>query len=334
MRLAVICHGSTRAGLGHLFRARSFAKYSRNQTPTRVFAILEEGLENTFYDINDITGFHYDQTSVYTDVAEFKPDVIVFDMLEVESDLFEKLEQLQTLKVSISPIFNRMDQIDMRFLRSKYYEPIDSVETYGGLKYAIVNEYCKRVPLSTFKRNLSQDYLPIAISMGGSDAPNKTLKVIEKLSKFQHELMIWVVLGEGYSHSYTELVKTGKEGHQHEIILAKASKSTWDIMGNTVLTILAGGLTSVESVIAGIPSINIFERSEHMELMARELNDHGISLSTHLFSDESLDELLEKLDYLYFNRSELLNLRRKLQGVVDQKGPERVFKMIKKRFYF
>ncbi|MEM9859130.1 MAG: hypothetical protein AAF843_17355 [Bacteroidota bacterium] len=334
MRVAIICHGSVGAGLGHLFRSRTFAKYSRSQTVTRVFTIIESGLENIFYDLKDITKFHYDQSCVLSDVSNFKPDVIVFDMLEIEEPFFSKLEELSSLKVSISPIFNMMEHVEMRFLRSKYFEPIKNVETFGGLKYAIVNEYCKKVPLSTFKRNLSQDYLPIAVSMGGSDAPNKTLKVVEKLTQFPHELMIWVVLGEGYLHSYTKLVKAGKTGHQHEIILAKASKSTWDIMSNTALTILAGGLTSVESVIAGIPSINIFEKTEHMKLMAQELNDHGVVLNNHLFSNKSLDELLERLQHLYFNRSELLNLRQKLQGAIDQKGAERVFKIIKREFYF
>ncbi|MEM7110437.1 MAG: hypothetical protein AAF519_19570 [Bacteroidota bacterium] len=334
MRVAIICHGSVSAGLGHLFRSRTFANYSRGQTTTRIFAIIERGLENIFYTQKDITQFHYHQKSLFSNVSSFKPDIIVFDMLEIEEPLFYKLDGISALKVSISPIFNMMEHVEMRFLRSKYFEPIENVETFGGLKYAIVNEYCKKVPLSTFKRNLAQDYLPIAVSMGGSDAPNKTLKVVEKLTQFPHELMIWVVLGEGYSHSYTKLVQAGKSGHQHEIILAKASKSTWDIMSNTALTILAGGLTSVESVIAGIPSINIFEKPEHMKLMAQELNDHGVALNNHLFSDESLEELLERLHHFYFNRSELLKIRQKLQGTIDQKGAERVFKAVKRRFYF
>lgn len=331
MKVAVICSGSSKTGLGHLFRARSFVNYAKKKSNVKVFAIVEKGLETIFHDHAEITQILYSEETLTKKVLACKPDVIVFDLLFLTNSTFKKLKETGCLLVSISPIFDRMQGVDMLFVRSKYFTPINGVEIYGGLEYTIVNQYSQKISTSTFKRNLKKKHLPVAISMGGTDAPNKTLKVIKKLSTFPHSLTLWVALGEGYAHSYTEIVESIKKSYQHEIILAKASKSTWDIMGNAVLTILAGGLTTIESVIAGIPSINVFEKEEHIKLMPKELIDLDVTMNTSLLSDDSLDYILEKVNNYYFNREELLAKRNKMEGLIDKKGPERVFNAIKTR---
>ena len=68
---------------------------------------------------------------------------------------------------------------------------------------------------------------------------------------------------EGYNHSYQSLVDVINRNNRHEIILAKTNRSMWEILSNCNVAILAGGLMLVESIYAGLPSINIFEKEWH-----------------------------------------------------------------------
>ena len=223
-----------------------------------------------------------------------------------------------------------MGKTDLLFTRSKYTLPVKGVAVYGGLEYSIFNEACERIKTAEYKKNLNKKHLTISISMGGTDSPNKTLKILKALEDFPRELTLWVALGEGYSHSYNDLVSAIKSNHKHEIILAKANRSTWDILGNSVLAIFAGGLTTVEAVYSGLPSINIFEKKEHFEATARELFENGIIFDGYYYSDESLKKVCDKIDWIYDHREVLLEMREKSKSVLDKNGSMRVFRIIKK----
>jgi spore coat polysaccharide biosynthesis predicted glycosyltransferase SpsG len=332
MRIQIICRGSVKHGLGHLFRTRTFAKVARARYKTEIIAITEPQLEKIFYEFPDEVKYIRTDQECESLVRKFNPDILVFDLTEIDNEVFQSLKKYARLIVSISPIFSHTKEIDLLFTRTSYFEQVPGIKIYGGLEYSIFNEYCKKIPSYEYKKNLKKPRMPIAISMGGTDSPNKTLKIVRSLIHFPQELTLWVALGEGYSHSYNDLVDTIREGYSHEIIMAKASKSTWDILGNSVLAILAGGLTTVEAVYAGLPSINIFDQQKQMDATARELFQLNIAQNGHLFTDSSLKMMVQKINFYYFNRQELLRMRKKTRNLIDNKGSERVLKIIKNHF--
>ena len=305
MKIQILCRGSVKHGLGHLFRTRTFVKEAIVKNDVRIVAIVEKDLESIFWEVKDNTVFIRDEEKAVDIVKGYKPEVLIFDLTELTDSVFNRLKSYALLTVSISPVFNQTNTIDILFTRTKFNNKYDGVAVYGGLEYSIFNEYCTPINSTTYKRNLKRPHLPIAIAMGGTDSPNKTLKIIEAFVSFPYEITLWVALGEGYAHSYTNLVRAINKNKKHEIILAKANKSTWDILGNSVLAILAGGLTTVEAVYAGLPSINLFEKKEHFDATSKELFDLGVSVNGHFFSDKSIESMKEKIMYLYKNRNEL-----------------------------
>ena len=329
MKIQIICRGSVKHGLGHLFRTRTFFKEAIGKNEVQVIAIVEKELESVFWELRENTLFVRDEEKVVDLVKEYTPEVLIFDLTEITDFVFNEVKTFAKVTASISPVFNQINAIDILFTRTKFNNNYDNVITYGGLEYSIFNEYCTPINSITYKRNLKRPHLPIAISMGGTDSPNKTLKIIEALEDFPYEITLWVALGEGYAHSYTNLVRAINKNKKHEIILAKANKSTWDILGNSVLAILAGGLTTIEAVHAGLPSINIFEKKEHLEATSKELFEIGALINGHYFSEESIKQMKSKIMYLYKNRDELLKIRRKTKGAVDKNGSKRVLKILK-----
>ncbi len=334
MKIQIICRGSSLHGLGHLFRTRTFAKAIQGLATVEVVAIIEKNLDDIFFEIKHRVKICRTDEEILPVVEKFAPDILIFDLTVISDDIFNKLKEIPRLTASISPVFNRKDKIDILFTRSKYTEKIKNVIIYGGLEYSIFNEYCTRIPAAQYKKNLNKPHLPVAISMGGTDSPNKTLQIIKALSNFPHGLTMWVALGEGYAHSYNLLVNAVNKVKHHEIILAKANKSTWDILGNSVLAILAGGLTTIESVYAGLPTINIYEKEIHLKTTSKELLDIGVTLNAHIFSEKTVQKIPEYIEDLYFNREKLQTMRDKTKGVVDKKGALRVFKILKRHFYY
>jgi spore coat polysaccharide biosynthesis predicted glycosyltransferase SpsG len=132
-----------------------------------------------------------------------------------------------------------------------------------------------------------------------------------------------VLLGEGYQHSYQDLVDVSRKFDNHEVILAKTNRSMWRVMGNCALAILAGGLTTAEAVFAGLPTINIFEVEDHKNIML-DLINRGACIDGGLFSKSSIEKNVKLVEEMYVNRQILLKMRSLCNGIYDDKGGERI----------
>jgi spore coat polysaccharide biosynthesis predicted glycosyltransferase SpsG len=220
-----------------------------------------------------------------------------------------------------------MSRVDIMFSRGSTSPALDGVKVVSGLEYAIFSEQCVRIEDVYYERTLELSTLPIAVCMGGTDAANKTQRVIQELAGTASPYTIWVLLGEGYAHSYQALVDTVRADTRHEVILAKTNQSMWRVMANCALAILTGGLTTLEAIYAGLPTINLFEKEEHSRMM-QGLFDLGGCLNGGLFSDSSLRKMTETLESLGNDRDRLREMRKKTQGLLDKEGSKRVLRKL------
>jgi spore coat polysaccharide biosynthesis predicted glycosyltransferase SpsG len=252
--------------------------------------------------------------------------VVIFDLLEVTDGLMDALRNTTSL-VSLSPIFSHMDKVDFLFHRTKYHNHPFTPKTrlYKGLSYALIQEGCRRIPADLFKIQLCEDKMSIAISMGGADAANQTLKVIRKINQLKEDYVVWVMIGEGYKHSYDELIEESKKSH-HEIILAKTNSSMWKVLSLTSLLILPGGITTYEAAYAGLPTINIV-KNRKQRFLIQELLENNLCDEV---SDISSADLVKKIDYYYNNREDLVKMHSNSKGSIDGLGAHRICKILKK----
>ena len=334
LKILFICRGSAYDGIGHVIRSRTVARAMREVALVKLVVIGEAYVDNLLADrgLDHTTVTHDDQAMhIY---REFMPDVVIFDLLYLDETVFQAISQ-STITVGLSPIFNCLSRLDLLFHRTAIPDenwPINGTKPLirSGLEYAVVCEHCYRIPEDFYRQNLKIETLSVAISMGGTDAANKTLQVLNTIKQVPEKLFVWVLLGEGYMHSYQDLVDCMRRS-RHEIILAKANDSMWRILSMCSLAILAGGTTTYEAAYAGLPSINTLEAEEHFFLI-QELVEKGVCLCAGHTFPESLRILNDRIIHLNRNRHELLALHLRSKRLIDGLGAQRIIEVIQEYY--
>ena len=259
LNVLFICKGSERVGLGHVMRCRTVAAAMKTQAHIQVILVGSRRIGQSVLESH----VPYTVASADADcmdfVRAFEPDVAVFDLLEFDRACFDAIDE-KCMTVSISPIFDRLTRVDMIFSRAAFPEPPCADDGYlpvvkMGYEYVTIGEHCQKVAHDVYEKHLAMNPLSVAVSMGGADAPNRTLRILEAIKAIPEQLLIWVLLGEEYAHSYQQLVDCVWEDRRHEIILARTTDSMWRILHGCSLAILAGGITTYEAAYCGIPSI-------------------------------------------------------------------------------
>jgi spore coat polysaccharide biosynthesis predicted glycosyltransferase SpsG len=328
--MQIVTRGSVREGLGHLLRTRTFARQAQSAHEVEVIAIIEPELENVLAGLECPVRFVRNDAEVLPWLQAGAPDALVFDTTRFEAARMEEAAAAGFLLCSISPVFEHLARMDVIFTRTRRNEPLGDTRIFGGLHYAIFNDHCRTIDDVQYERNLASAELPIAVCMGGSDAANKTLRIVQALARLDVPTTIWVLLGEGYAHSYNTLVDAVRGDLRHEVILAKTSRSMWHILGNCALGLMAGGLTTIEAVHAGLPTLNLFDRPDHAGMLD-ELFTAGVCLDGGLMSNPSLDPAIETIRRLASQRDELRAMRARTRGLVDRQGATRVLRELEQQ---
>jgi len=331
MHITFIVKASTDIGYGHLIRSRSLANdingLLHKEDQIHFYVIGDEQLNNLLtkesypYSIFSSEKCFLSEISV-TDIG----NVVIFDLLSVSDELFERTLAAKW-HISISPIFSHLNHVDTLFHRSRYYDSdLDNVEIIKGLDYAIIQKGCRQIDAASYKRHLNEKRMSLAVSMGGGDAANKSLMVIEELNNLSQDFTVWVMLGEGYKHSYDALIGASKKSH-HEIILAKTNESMWHVLGLSSLLILPGGLTTYEAAYVGLPTLNIVEgRKQHT--LVKELLEAGVGAEVDGLIDGSL---VEKVSAFNQQRDALFDMHMQSKGLIDGLAGERIYEIILNR---
>lgn len=331
IRVALICRGSAQIGLGHVIRCRTVAAAMMGQADVHVVTLGNfEVCANLLTPLVPFTHAKSDRDALRI-TRRLRADVVVFDMLEFDPEVFEGLAG-EVTTVCLSPIFNLLDKVELAFTRaaSPIHEELMSrgrpVIRAGG-QYTTISPHCRRIETDGYRRGLAMEPLAVAISMGGADAPNHTLRMLEAIRHLDAGMLFWVMLGEGYSHSYQRLIDCVRADRRHEIILAKTNNSMWRILSGCSVAILAGGITTFEAAYAGIPSI-IALSNDRDRFLIRELIDAGACTCAGAPFDIALGNVASALAHLNQHRDELLAMHVRCKELLDNEGPQRVARAI------
>ena len=325
-----LCRGSIKDGLGHVTRSLAVAQELRLQADTLLVCIGDPFVERLLFNHPLDYKIVATQQAALELLRDYHPDIVVFDMLSIESGLFDIISR-EASTVSLSPVFNCLSQVDLLFHRTRYWADDWGGEHFkpvvrSGLEYAVVSNHCIQISSDVYRANLDYPYLSTAISMGGTDAANKTFRVLESIKDLPEKMVIWVMLGEGYAHSYQDLVDCVGNSN-HEIILAKSNDSMWRILSTCSLAILSGGTTTYEAVYAGLPSIN-FLGNKQSQFLIQELVDDGVVLPAGWDFEEGLAISRQLIGEIYHDRDRLWTMHQKSRGLMDGLGAQRVAKGI------
>lgn len=334
MRISFLCGGSTQDGLGHIIRSRSVARLASESMEVLMVAIGDNCLDNLLVDRGIKYRIVKDSSEAQELIGVFDPQVVVLDVLHLETGILRAFKESFML-VGLSPIFNHQEELDIIFARADLPERSNwarpGPELRVGLDYTVVGEHCHPISTAKFRENLEHEVLSVAVSMGGTDAGNKTLQILQAIKGVSAPLIVWVLIGEGYMHSFEDLMRCLSEDRRHEIILAKTNDSMWRNLSACSLAILAGGITTYEAVHVGLPSINTLETSSH-DFLIRDLVDRGVCMSAGYPLAKSLPAIVEVLNHTTGDRSELMAMHRKCKSLIDGRGAHRIVGEIR-RYY-
>lgn len=327
--IAFVARASLRDGLGHLVRTLSVAKEVMRDRPVKLF-LVGDGVGQHLVAESGVpwTACESDAGAA-ENVTRCRADVCVFDTLDFEDSAFSAAAE-RAVTVSLSPVFTRMEGCDHLVHRTERNDPAWAgfarmPEVHKGLGYAILPPNLKAIPTRIFHEQAAEARLAVAVSMGGADASNRTLRLLEMLGGAASDLVLYVALGDAYTHSYEQLLGCANSNRQ-EIILLKSNESMWRVLRNASLLVCAGGLTTYEAVHVGMPAINVLQRPEWAYLF-EELTERGACLTVKP-GPLGLDEAARLVIELSKDRQRLLAMHHAAKNIIPKGGAKRVAKLL------
>ena len=209
IRVLFLCRGSRQDGLGHVMRTRTVAMAMGRRASVEVVVVGDEWVDSLLAG----RGLNYlvlnDCDAALGVFHDYRPHVVVCDALEFPEEMLREFSS-SAMTVSLSPIFNGLGEVDVVFHRTKYHGGNWEFGEAGpqlrcGLGYTVLRDCCAKISDEQYQRALEQEVLSVAICMGGADSENKTLRLLQDFRSLPSKLLLWVLLGEGYAHSYANL---------------------------------------------------------------------------------------------------------------------------------
>lgn len=326
----IIARCSVAEGYGHFNRALSLYLELKKIGVGVKFALLGDLTPHDTYllDPPDWEHFETDRSAV-TFVQKFQARIVIFDCLTFDQEGFTSINEVANT-VSLSPVFDQLDRVNVIIHRSrvtpKEWQAFPRTQQiFGELDYSIVSPHVPRVSVEDFRSRIKESPLHLGVSMGGTDPKNDTSLVLEALGSFNRQIVTWVALGPGYKFSIDELVETA-ERSSSEIILLRSNESLWRIFRNVCLVITAGGITTYEAAMAGIPSVTIM-KDPQKSFLALELSK---SKATRILDQKTVlqGDLGKFLSGVLRDPETLLGMRNDSLGNKLSQGAKKVAELI------
>lgn len=323
LKVAIIAHAGIDIGVGHYFRTYNFVK--------KLITAYQE-VEFNYFLVSDLELPLPPETPVESSrlhsLDEIKLndfDIIFLDILCCTDLQIRKIRESCKLLVSLSPIFNHFEKVDILFTREQPKDIFSNLDhtpkTFVGRDYALLGPNAIRISAGHYESVLYQRKPSIGVCMGGTDPQNLTYKIIEILGQWNKTAIFWVALSDSYPHDINVLRSLISQDSKHEIVLATTYSSLWDVMSNCSLILLQGGVSTYEAIYAGLPSIN-FPKSPDSSFLLRsvEINSLGWAFD----SVEALKKG-EILDKIFSEKSKLMAMHIACKAYLDDNSPYRIF---------
>lgn len=323
--LVFVVRASVRDGLGHLVRSLCVLRELVQRAPVHLLLAGDASGSHLIDESNIPWTLCLSDDLAAGEVLRRRARVVVFDTLTFEDSAFDRLPKC-TIKVSLSPVFSQMGKMQHLFHRTVYEDPAWANEPtfpkiHKGLCYAVLPSWLKRVTLCHYREHVQEERLAVAVSMGGTDAPNRTLALLKLFGQCPARLVLFVALGDAYTHSYEELLATAAQNRQ-EIILLKSNESMWRVVRTVSLLVCAGGLTTYEAAFIGLPAINILQH-EAWAFLFEELAGAGACITLPPQPD-SLKSAVQMVADFASNRNALTKMHLASKGLLREGGGRRI----------
>ena len=295
-RILVRVDGDKTMGLGHVYNMLTVLNNLRNQEILIVMNSKKSlGKEKFLEYIYNIVTFR-SQEQLFKIIDNFKPDVILNDILNTELIYMKKLKKYARKIINFEDLGNGKKYADL-IINPIYYKKNPKKNEFFGSKYACVRDEFRLWQKKSCNTEVSQ----IVISFGGTDPKNNTLKILNLLYKIKNkEIKIKVIIGIGNNclNKIETLVKImKKDGFSVETI--KNSDFLAKHISESDFAIISNGRTSFEVASVKVPILAIAVNKRELDHSFVEKSKIGfISILNNKNDEKKVEKLILKmLDY-------------------------------------
>lgn len=259
MKIAFITEGGKDFGMGHVFRSLTIARDLGSRVDVKFFTSSEKVvLSKIKEDGFKVESFATDQ-SLLKLLQSYRPDRIVFDCLDVDSNRTSEIKQ--SLKAEIIVFDNESESnadagsvinalITQDFTNRKFIDNKTQTMYMLGPRYLILNRLFQgqgRNPID--QPNQARKIL---LAFGGSDPSNRTTftldRILQYAASFDEELDIDIVLGPHFDYEDKLSLVLEKATDQTKIRTHRNLANLFELINNTDLVITSPGLTMFEAL--------------------------------------------------------------------------------------
>ena len=267
-------------------------------------------------------------------IDQFKPEIIVTDILGINEKVLSDFKNFCKLLVSIDDIANTKFSSDIVInghfnSRKLKYEDSGNTTYLLGPQYLILDESFSKTHLNVKKIN--ENVTTILVTLGGSDDSKIFRKVFRSLNRFGKKYVIFMIIGPAFAH-HDELNQEITNS-KHKCIIEQniSSHRMAELMFEADVAIISGGNTKYELVSTGTPGLVICSNIMEVELT------ENIVERTHAVINMGVIDLITEEDLFFALRALLSNsnLRMKMSVLgkkeIDGMGTSRVVDKILSR---
>ena len=305
-------------GSGHLYRALKLAKIIKKNAYKRAkiyFAISNltkkyerKIIKKNKFKIINVPKKNLDIKKEVKDISFNKPKIIIFDQLNTNKKLIISLKKTGAKIISFDDLGSGSKYTDLTInslvKKTKYRN------CYYGYDYLIFNKI-KKIKV---KKNIKNIFL----FFGRYDQKKLTLKFINFIKKLNNNFTFHIVVFNKIKLKNKKNIKIYYKPINFNKILQKSD-----------MAITSGGLTMIESLNAGIPtiaSVQFLHQKRNIEILSK----HKI-LKSHLpqsfFSERKFIEVFKSL-CKNFNERKRLSYQSKKN--INNLGEKKILKLIRK----
>lgn len=321
-KILFVVDGNNKIGLGHVYRAINLFD-SLKSFRFQIFFLTNEIIsKNIIKNRTNSTIIHFNDIQQNKKaIQKLKPDIVIIDKLKMNSNFLKYLKKNSKVMIGLDYVGDNRHLLDFNFAILYPYSA-KSKHTIYNLDNTVIHKNFINNKYKVKKRVKS-----ILIIQGGADTHCFLPKIIDSLNYVNQNFNVTVVVGSAFK-CWNKLKKSINRNKNNIKILDNV-KNMSSVMSMHDLAITGGGMTLLELVCIGVPSIVICgEKFENETANIFQKSGFGINLG---FGKNINSQKIAK------NISALINdytLRCKMnktgKNLIDGKGSNRIASFIHK----
>lgn len=295
-------------GLGHVYNMLTVLNNIRNEDLLIVMNDKKNlGLKKFREHLYTVKTYS-NENEFWKIIRSFKPDIIFNDILDTTANYIKKLKKERIFVVNFEDLGPGRKFADLVFnpifeskkpLKNEYYGP---------------NYACVREEFRVFKRKKIRRYVKnIAITLGGVDKNNNTLKILSVIKKFEllKNVKIKIILGLGYKQKKKLLELTSKMNKMdYKIKIVEKVNLLSKYLIDCDFVIASNGRTVFEIASLNIPLISLsVNKREQQHNFVRKSNV-GYHLDYTNNFEYKLKSNIEDMMYFSIRKKKIKNLEK------------------------